>query len=290
MSQVLKRLSEAITGRRLLKEALLLSSAYFLYMFTRNLVFQDVEAVAFENAHRLISFETSLGVFWELDLQKWMLDRARQVVIFFNWGYIITFFPIIVPTAFILYRQNFRKYVGYRNIFLLSLFVGLMVFALFPLAPPRMISEAGFVDTIQTLGPSAYNGRESQIYYNALAAMPSLHFGWTVLFGVIFFRTGILWLRVWGVIYPSLTFFSIVVTGNHYMMDAVGGAGVVGIAFLINGLMVKNGVPLNAALFYLPVRSLVTRRQSLGRTLAERVPALSRRLGLRRQTLRDSAK
>jgi len=53
--------------------------------------------------------------------------------------------------------------------------------------------------------------------------MPSLHFGWTVLFAIMFYRRGKLPLRDWGMLYPTLTFFAITMTGNHYVLDAVAG-------------------------------------------------------------------
>ncbi len=253
--------------QRFIKESLIVSIGYFLYMFTRKLAFQDVEAIAFDNAQRLISFETSINLFFEVDLQSWLLTNLGNLVRFFNWSYIITFFPVIIPTAIILYKVDVQKYVFYRNIVLLSFAVALMVFALFPLAPPRMITQEGFVDTIQLLGPTQYNDRESQWYYNAFAAMPSLHFGWTIMFGVLYYRTRWSWLMVLGLLYPTTTFFSIVVTGNHYFMDAVGGAGVIGLAFLINAAMVKRNIPLNASLLMLPIRSFLAHRKRMGRSL-----------------------
>jgi len=256
----LKSAAISIGSRRVLKEVSLLTFAYFLYMITRKLVFENVEAVATANALKLVSLENSLGFFWELDLQRWLLDGAHHVIVFFNWSYILTFFPIIIPTGIILYKTNLKKYIYYRNIILLSLFIAVVVYALFPLAPPRMISGTGIVDTIQSFGPAQYNSREAQFYYNAFAAMPSIHFGWTVLFGVMFFSTGILWLRVLGILYPTITFFAIVATGNHYIMDAIGGAGVIAIAFLINRMMIRRNLPLSPSLFYIPVRALVQRR------------------------------
>lgn len=266
VTETAKRVSEVLVRQRLLREALLLSAAYFLYMFTRKLAFPDVEMMAFQNAEKIISFEASLGFFWEWELQKWLMERAKDVVLFFNWSYILTYWPVIIPAALIIYKWQFSSYIYYRNVLLISLFVALLVFALFPLAPPRMISHAGFIDTIQSIGPSQYNSRETQVYYNAFAAMPSLHFGWTIMFGVIFFRTGIRWLKVMGVLYPSLTFFAIVVTANHYILDAVGGAGVITIAFIINAIMVRKNIPLHASLVYQPVRALVSRRLNAGRS------------------------
>ena len=256
----LKSAAISIDCRRVLKEVTLLTFAYFLYMITRKLVFENVEAVATANALKLVSLESSLGLFWELDLQRWLLDGAHHVIVFFNWSYILTFFPIIIPTGIILYKINLKKYIYYRNIILLSLFIAVVVYALFPLAPPRMISGTGIVDTIQSFGPAQYNSRETQFYYNAFAAMPSIHFGWTVLFGVMFFSTGFWWLRILGVLYPTITFFAIVATGNHYILDAIGGAGVIAIAFLINRMLIRKTLPLSPSLLYIPIRALVQRR------------------------------
>lgn len=239
-------------------------AAYFLYMFSRKLIFQDVEVIAFENAEKLISLEASLGLFWEWEIQRWLLEKAKDAVLFFNWSYIITYWPVIIPSAIVIYKLDFKRYIYYRNVVLLSFFIALLIFTIFPLAPPRMISYAGFIDTIQFLGPAEYNSRETYVYYNAFAAMPSLHFGWTVLFGVIYFRTGIKWLKVLGVLYPSLALFAIVITANHYFLDAVGGAGVMAIAFLVNAIMVRKGIPLHVKTLYRPARSFVSRRLGPG--------------------------
>ena len=83
--------------------------------------------------------------------------------------------------------------------------------------------EYGFIDAIAKYGPTWHASREAATHYNAFAATPSLHFGWTVLFGIMFNRTGTLPLRVWGMLYPTLTFFAITMTGNHYVIDAIAG-------------------------------------------------------------------
>ena len=71
-------------------------------------------------------------------------------------------------------------------------------------------------------------------FYNAYAAMPSLHFAWTIVFGLMFFRSrGSSALKVAGVAYPTATFFAITFTGNHYILDAVGGGVVALSSFLI---------------------------------------------------------
>ena len=220
--------------RRHLWEVILLAAVYFVYMFVRKFMIPNIEPGAFENAVKLASFEFATGLLWEPVWQGWTIEHSKALVIFLNWVYVITFFPIIAITAVLVYIKDRPKYFYYRNLILLSFVIALLLFALFPLAPPRFLPEHGFIDSIQRFGPSWYGGSDmaAAIYYNEYAAMPSLHFGWTVLFGVLFFRMGPKWLKVLGVIYPTMTFFAITLTGNHFILDAVGGAAVALASFL----------------------------------------------------------
>ncbi|MDA1127082.1 MAG: phosphatase PAP2 family protein [Chloroflexi bacterium] len=219
--------------------------SYFAYMHTRALVFSDFQGTALANAARVIEFEKNWGFFWEPGWQSWAINSAKSLVIFFNWAYIVTFWPIILTSAVILYFTNRNRYKYYRNVVLLSFVIALLGFMLFPLAPPRMIAEH-FVDTIKAFGPSGYASREFTNYYNAYAAMPSLHFSWTVLFGIMFLRSHNKLIKVFGVIYPAMTLFAITITGNHYIMDAVGG----GLLILASFLTMELGFRRR---FFLPV-------------------------------------
>ena len=212
------------------REIAIVAGAYWIYMYTRVLVFDDFGATALANAVTIISLEESLGFFWEPEWQAWTISSAKALVVFFNWAYIVTFWPIIVATGLILYIVNRDRYRYYRNIVLLSFALALVGFMLFPLAPPRMMA-AHFVDTIKTFGPAFYASREFANFYNAYAAMPSLHFSWTIMFGVLFLRTPNRWVKACGIMYPLLTLLAITITANHYIMDAIGGALLIAAAF-----------------------------------------------------------
>lgn len=222
-----------------LREVALLVSAYFLYMFIRKYLIPNIELTAFENAARVVSIEGAFGLLWELEWQSWAIKSAKAVVIILNWAYIITFWPIIIVTGVVLYIFNHDRYLYYRNIILISFVLALILYAAFPLAPPRYLADLGFIDTIQRFGPTWYGSREMQVYYNAFAAMPSLHFAWTVLFGVLFLRTKNPWIRPLGIIYPTITFFAITITGNHYILDAIGGGAVIAASFAIYAYALK---------------------------------------------------
>lgn len=215
-----------------MRELAIVAGAYWAYMYSRALVFDDFGATAIANAKSIISLEKSLGFFWEPDWQAWAIESAKNLVIFFNRAYIVTFWPILLTTGFILYLVNRQRYRDYRNLVLVSFIVALIGFMLFPLAPPRMMAEH-FVDTIKAFGPAFYASRELASYYNPYAAMPSLHFSWTLMFGILFLRTPGKWFKVVGVLYPTMTLLAITITGNHYIMDAVGGSILIMLAFAV---------------------------------------------------------
>ena len=217
------------------RELAIIASAYFVYMYTRALVFDDFVATARANAIKIISLEQSLGFFWEPEWQAWTIGSAKALVVLFNWTYIVTFWPIILTTGTILYITNRPRYRYYRNIVLLSFALALIWFVLFPLAPPRMMGDH-FVDTIKAFGPTFYASREFANFYNPYAAMPSLHFSWTIMFGVLFLRMPNKLVKIFGIIYPTTTLLAITITANHYIMDAIAGGVLMIAAFALMDL------------------------------------------------------
>ncbi len=244
------------------RELVLIVGAYFVYMIIRNVIAPNFDNVAFDNAVRLISFESARGFFWEITWHGWAIDAGKWVVVLFNWIYIVTFFPIVLATALIYYIFDRDKYFYYRSIILLSFAVALVVFSLYPLAPPRMMPGSGFVDTFKVFGPSWYASREMASYYNAFAAMPSLHFAWTVIFGVLFFRQGGLHFKLLGILYPTMTLFAITITANHYIMDALVGAAMMLLTYLVYEFLIHRRLFLKIRFlgirpnFHLPIPSL----------------------------------
>ena len=217
-------------GTAHLREFGIVGGAYLLYMLIRQIISADINGVAFIHAEHVMNLEKDLGFFWEPALQSWAIETSDTLVVFFNWAYILTFYPIIVTASIILYIKSKHRYRYYRNVVFLSFLFALVAFAIFPLAPPRMLTKE-FVDTMAIFGPAIYSGAEGASFYNAFAAMPSLHFGWSVLFATIFFRSGSRFLRIFAFIYPSMMLFTIVVTGNHYFLDAIAGGFVIVISF-----------------------------------------------------------
>ncbi|MEE9199292.1 MAG: phosphatase PAP2 family protein [Dehalococcoidia bacterium] len=202
-------------------------AGYLFYISVKRLFVADLEAIAFENAYRIISLESTLHLFWEADIQGWLLDHHRWVVILFNFIYTFAFFPVLIPAAIVLFIFRYRTYVFYRNVFLVSYTFTWLIYLTFPAAPPRLVTQYGFVDTIERMGPAFYNTKEAMALYNQFSAMPSMHFGWSLLFAIIFLRSRHLPLKLFGIVYPGLSLGAILITANHYVLDAIVGGAII---------------------------------------------------------------
>ncbi len=101
--------------------------------------------------------------------------------------------------------------------------IGLVILILFPVAPPRLM-PAGFVDTVTELSTS-YRVLQPPSLINKFAAVPSLHVGWNLLVGILIFTTSRNRLaRLFALGGPLLMATAVVLTANHYIVDAVAGS------------------------------------------------------------------
>jgi hypothetical protein len=177
---------------------------------------------ALANAATVVDFERSAGLFHEAWLQS-TFAGTPAVATFFNWIYIWGHWPVIVATLIWLARTNPEIYYRTRNAMLISGAIGLVIFTLFPLAPPRL-AELGLVDTV-TQSSDAYRVLQPTMFTNQYAAMPSLHVGWDLLIGLAILAAakGPL-LRAFGAAMPVLMAAAVILTANHYIIDAIVGA------------------------------------------------------------------
>ncbi len=208
---------------RLLFELFVLLTGLFSYHLVRGAVNGRVqEAIA--NAKGLIGFEKGLGIFWEPRLQGLITDHAL-LVNFFNNVYIWGHLPVVGALAAWIFFFRRDCFARYRNAFLISGAIGLIFFITLPVAPPRLVPDAGFVDTV-TLNNNAYRVLQPSAFVNQYAALPSLHFGWNLLVGIALFQTTRAgYARAFALLMPLLMFTAVVLTANHYILDAiVGGA------------------------------------------------------------------
>jgi hypothetical protein len=196
----------------------------------------DREAEAVRHALDVIDVQERLGFFWEPDLNASIADK-QALVQFFNAVYFWLDFPLIVALGLWMYFFGHKhEYTVARDSLLASGAIALIVYHLFPVAPPRLLPpDAGFdfVDTIKVHSNASYQAESTAPFVNPYAAMPSLHYGWAVLVGgVLFWTTRSVWLRALGVLMPVGQFLAIVFTANHYILDAMAGL-VVGLMGLL---------------------------------------------------------
>lgn len=207
------------TNAEFLSEATLVYGAYLSYYMVRGLV-KDQAVVGRENAYKLIAFERDLHMFVELQLQGFAL-KYEMLVNAMNWVYVWLHWPVIAIVLIWLFLNYPKEYITYRNALLISGAIALLFFAFFPVAPPRFVPEFGFVDTIQQRSYSKSVLLPSGLA-NKYAAVPSLHVGWNLLMAIAVVRHARSWtFKLFGATLPILMTSSVVLTGNHYIIDAV---------------------------------------------------------------------
>jgi len=202
------------------RELAVVSGGAVVYFGVRGLTEGNV-AAANGNAGRLVDVEEALGIDVEKAVQEPVAssDTFTTVV---NWIYIWGHWPVIIATLLWLVLSHPAVYARTRNAMLLSGAVGMVVFALWPVAPPRL-ADLGLVDTVTEYSRS-YRVLQPPGFTNQYAAMPSLHVGWDLLIGLaIVVAAGRLWVRTIGVLLPMLMGWAVVASANHFVLDAVAG-------------------------------------------------------------------
>jgi uncharacterized membrane protein YbhN (UPF0104 family) len=132
---------------------------------------------------------------------------------------------------FVYLRRN-EYYTRLRNLIATVNLIGLAGYIFYPAAPPRMLTGLGFVDSLNQTGVNHHSGLIAALS-NPYAAMPSLHTAYAITIGATGFVMTRNRFRVAWIGYPALVVFSIVVTANHFLLDAIAGAGVAATAFLV---------------------------------------------------------
>ena len=204
--------------------------ALLVYQLSRALVIGDASD-AFNHALEIIHVEKAVGVFFESSIQQWMLENLHLTK-FLNQFYIWAHLPVTALFFVWLYRRRSAAYGYVRNAFFVANGFALAVFVVFPVAPPRLMTEQGFIDTVSIISGIDLHGGSLSGWFNPFAAVPSMHFGYALMVGVVgavLVRT--IYLRVLLLTYPLLVFLAIVGTGNHYVLDALAGGAVMLAAF-----------------------------------------------------------
>jgi PAP2 superfamily len=204
----------------------------FAYELVRGIADSE-RSVAIAHGQQLIDFERSTHSFFEPSLQAfflpahWLIDVANQI-------YLNAQFSIALGFLVWLYLRRNESYYFVRNMFVVSMGLALIGYTLFPTAPPRMFPAHGFVDTIVDFSNVNHDSSLAKIFINPYAAVPSMHCAFALMIGLTGVRVSRHWFtKAFWAIWPALVIWVVIVTANHYWVDAALGAMVAATAALV---------------------------------------------------------
>jgi membrane-associated phospholipid phosphatase len=218
-----------------ISQILLFLALFQVYKMVRKTFITRAESVAYDNALDILALQGAMGLNFELDWQRWVIDQGSLIKVFNNiYAYYMYGF---YACAILLLVLAPSRYLYLRRVFIISMVVALPWYVIYPLAPPRFMEPYGwpFLDTLAVYGPN-YFSESGIVTANRFAAMPSMHCGWSMVAGLMIAHA-LPWRRIgWAVggFVILLMPVTVIVTGNHYWLDVVGGWLVIGVSLLIN--------------------------------------------------------
>jgi membrane-associated phospholipid phosphatase len=200
-------------------------------------------SVAIVHGQQVIDFERSTHTFFEPSLQSvflpahWLIDLANQM-------YLNAQFSIALGFLVWLYLFRNESYYFVRNMFVVSMGLALVGYTLYPTAPPRMFAHYGFVDTITDFSGVNHDSALAKIFINPYAAVPSMHCAFAMMIG----GTGVMvcrrwWSRAFWATWPLLISWVVIVTANHYWVDAALGWMVAVVSALVASRLLARARP-----------------------------------------------
>jgi hypothetical protein len=198
---------------------------YALYELLRGVGDSSV-AVARDHSSDIVALERAFNVFFEQAVQDWATSIPTLPGLL--GAFYVTMHLGATAAALVwLYRSHPAHFPLVRNTLVFATAISLVGYVLYPAAPPRL-SGHGFVDTVSSHTHVNLSSDLLGSLYNPFAAVPSMHFGYSLIVGAVLFtyarRPAV---RIAGALYPPFMLFDIVATGNHFLFDAAAGGIVV---------------------------------------------------------------
>jgi membrane-associated phospholipid phosphatase len=222
------------------RQVALFLGAYLGYQLVRGLVDSNDVAKATWNAYKVINLERTLHVFIEPSIQAWAINKRWLMDIadstYLNAHYVVT----IGALVWIYLRRNDSFYFV-RNMFMVAMAFALVGYAVYPTAPPRLMPQWGFTDSIQQFTGITVEHGPSSALLNLYAAIPSMHVCFALMIGWPMARLvkNPFAMVAWA-IYPVFITFVVIATGNHYLTDVfLGGVTALASALLSKQLLAR---------------------------------------------------
>jgi membrane-associated phospholipid phosphatase len=188
--------------------------------------------VAVAHAEGLLQAEQALHLDPEHALDTWLAGQHTLGVILSDY-YDNAHFVVTLGLLGWLWWRRADIYRPLRNSLVLVNLLAFVVFWLYPVAPPRML--AGFIDIVESSHAfGSFHSGSLASHADELAAMPSLHIAWAVWCSLALWRMSARrWVRGVAILYPLLTAFAVIATGNHFVFDIIGGLLAIGLSVAI---------------------------------------------------------
>jgi membrane-associated phospholipid phosphatase len=207
----------SLIGRR---ELFLFLGAYLAYSTSRYLSVGDL-TTATDHAQWVVNLQRSIGVNVESSVQTALHGTAAIWIL--NNLYLAAQLVVVPGTLIWLYRRNRPVYIRLRNTVLATWLIAMPIYALFPVAPPRL-AGVGLIDTITQGGGVRLDSALTTAFYNPLAAVPSLHAGFALAVGVaLAMAARRRWTKLLALSWAPIIALAVVATGNHFFFDIAAG-------------------------------------------------------------------
>ena len=211
-----------------------------LYQVVRGYADRKPSSVAFEHGYKVVHLETRVfHRLYELTFQNFV-DQRHLLATAVSWTYWNSEFTVVGLSVLFVYLRRHEAFARFRNSVLLANVIGLVVYAIYPTAPPRLLG-IGFVD--------AHRDGLVNLAANPYAAMPSLHAADALIVGIVLVSVcRSPWAKAIWAAWPVWVWFSVMATGNHFWLDCIAG---VGVALLSMGVV-----------YYRPLRATLAARRA----------------------------
>jgi hypothetical protein len=199
-------------------------------------------SVALRHTADVVDIERAVHVFHERAVQDWS-HAVPYLPALLGLAYMTLHFGATTLALRWVYRERPHHFPLVRTTLIVSTALALVGYMVYPAAPPRL-AGMGFSDTVTKHTGLNLSSDLLGSFYNPLAAVPSLHFGYALIVGVALAALAKRrWVRVLGAAYPAFMLFDIVATGNHFLFDAATGGLVVVIGWVVARLIVRTPQP-----------------------------------------------
>jgi hypothetical protein len=204
-------------------QLLLFTGVYLVYQLVSGLVSAGDGYKPFGDATTIINLERALHVFVEPSIQAWAM-RTRWLMDLADWSYLNAHYLVTPAALLFIYLRRHDSFDFVRNMFIAAMAIALVGYTAFPTAPPRLMPEWGFTDSISQFlhASGSIDDGPARLFVNFYAAVPSMHVCMAAMIGLAMFQQSrhagakIAWS-----LYPVWITFVVIATGNHYLTDIV---------------------------------------------------------------------